>query len=211
EQVVFSRQQNNSIIAPHFVFYIEQLLEEKYGTDVVTQGLTVITTLDTDLQNAAQGILREGALSNAARFNASNAALAAVDPKTGQILAMVGSRDYFDEEIDGNYNVAVAPRQPGSAFKPFVYAAALEKGYTPESILYDLPTQFSTACGVADTGNSEPPCYAPQNYDFAFRGPMTFRSALAQSINIPAVQALYLAGTQNVINLATRMGIGGFG
>lgn len=207
DTVVFSRQQNNSIIAPHFVFYIEQQLEKTYGPDVVTQGLTVITTLDTTLQNAAQSIVKEYATANTAKYNASNAALVAVDPKTGQILAMVGSRDYFDEHIDGNYNAALALRQPGSSFKPFVYAAALEKGYTPESILFDLPTQFSTACAPSDTSNSEPPCYAPQNYDLKFRGPMTFRSALAQSINIPAVEALYLAGTKNVIDLANRMGI----
>lgn len=207
DAVVFSRQQNNSIIAPHFVFYIEQQLEKTYGPDVVTQGLTVITTLDTELQNAAQSIVKEYAIANTVKFNASNAALVAVDPKTGQILAMVGSRDYFDEKIDGNYNAALALRQPGSSFKPFVYAAALEKGYTPESILFDLPTQFSTACSPSDTSNSEPPCYAPQNYDMKFRGPMTFRSALAQSINIPAVEALYLAGTKNVIDLANRMGI----
>jgi len=211
EAVVFSRQQNNSIIAPHFVFYIEQILEDKYGPDVVTQGLSVITTLDTDLQNAAQEIVKRHAIANTARFNASNAALVAIDPKTGQILAMVGSRDYFDEDIEGNYNVAVAPRQPGSSFKPFVYAAALEKGYTPETIVFDLPTQFSTACAPSDVANSEPPCYAPQNYDLAFRGPMTFRSALAQSINIPAVKALYLAGTDNVIDLARRMGITSLG
>lgn len=205
--IVFSRQQNNSIIAPHFVFYIEQLLEQKYGADVVTQGLTVITTLDTDLQNAAQTIIKEGALSNATRYNASNAALVAIDPKTGQILSMVGSRDYFDEVIPGNYNVAVATRQPGSAFKPFVYATALERGYTSETVIFDVPTQFSTACSPTDTGNSTPPCYAPQNYDLTFRGPMTFRTALAQSINIPAVKALYLAGVDNVINLSTRTGI----
>lgn len=211
EVIVFSRQQNNSIIAPHFVFYIEQQLEAEYGPDVVTQGLTVITTLDTDLQNAAQEIIREGALSNATRFDASNAALAAVDPSTGHILAMVGSRDYFDTEIPGNFNVAVAPRQPGSSFKPFVYAAALEKGYTPETILFDLPTQFSTACAPQDTSNSAPPCYAPQNYDLKFRGPMTMRSALAQSINIPAVKALYLAGIPNVIDLAERLGISTLG
>ncbi len=207
ETVVFSRQQNNSIIAPHFVFYIEEKLEEMYGPDVVTQGLTVITTLDTELQNAAQSILKEGALSNTARFNASNAAMVAIDPKTGQILSMVGSRDYFDEIIPGNYNVAVAPRQPGSSFKPFVYATAIEKGYTSETIVFDVPTQFSTACGVGDIANSEFPCYAPQNYDLKFRGPMTFRSALAQSINIPAVKALYLAGIDNVIDLSRRMGI----
>ena len=207
DTVVFSRQQNNSIIAPHFVFYIEQQLEDMYGPDVVTQGLTVITTLDVELQNAAQTILKEGALSNTARFNASNAAMVAIDPKTGQILSMVGSRDYFDEVIPGNYNVAVAPRQPGSSFKPFVYAAAIEKGYTSETVIFDVPTQFSTACGVGDVSNSTAPCYAPQNYDLTFRGPMTFRTALAQSINIPAVKALYLAGVDNVIDLSRRMGI----
>lgn len=211
ERVVFSRQQNNSILAPHFVFYIEGLLEQKYGPDVVTQGLSVITTLDAEMQNAAQSIVKEYALANATRYNASNAALVAIDPKTGQILSMVGSRDYFDEIIPGNYNVAVAPRQPGSAFKPFVYAAAIEKGYTPETVIFDVPTQFSTACSPSDTSNSEPPCYAPQNYDLAFRGPMTFRTALAQSINIPAVKALYLAGIDNVINLSTRLGITNLG
>lgn len=207
ETVVFSRQQNNSIVAPHFVFYIEEQLEEMYGPEVVTSGLTVITTLDTDLQNSAQTIVKEGALANTTKFNASNAALVAIDPKTGQILAMVGSRDYFDTEIPGNYNVAVAPRQPGSAFKPFVYATAIEKGYTSETVIFDVPTQFSTACSPSDVMNSTAPCYAPQNYDLTFRGPMTFRTALAQSINIPAVKALYLAGIDNVINLATRMGI----
>jgi 1A family penicillin-binding protein len=207
ETVVFSRQQNNTIIAPHFVFYIEQQLEKMYGPEVVTSGLTVITTLDTDLQNAAQSIVKEYALSNATKFNASNAALVAIDPKTGQILSMVGSRDYFDTEIPGNYNVAVAPRQPGSAFKPFVYATAIEKGYTSETVIFDVPTQFSTACSPSDVMNSTAPCYAPQNYDLKFRGPMTFRTALAQSINIPAVKTLYLAGIDNVIGLASRMGI----
>jgi 1A family penicillin-binding protein len=205
--VVFSRQQNNSIIAPHFVFYIEQQLEEMYGPEVVTQGLTVITTLDTDLQNAAQQIVRDGAFANTTKFNASNAAMVAIDPKTGQILSMVGSRDYFDTEIPGSFNVAVATRQPGSSFKPFVYAAAIEKGYTSETVIFDVPTQFSTACSTADVSNSTPPCYAPRNYDMLFRGPMTFRTALAQSINIPAVKVLYLAGIDKVINLSTRMGI----
>ena len=207
EKVTFSRQQNNTIIAPHFVFYIEQQLEDMYGPEVVTQGLTVITTLDTDLQNSAQTIVHDNAIANTSKFNASNAALVAIDPKTGQILAMVGSRDYFDTEIPGSYNVAVAPRQPGSSFKPFVYATAIEKGYTSETVIFDVPTQFSTACAPSDVTNSTAPCYAPQNYDLKFRGPMTFRTALAQSINIPAVKVLYLAGIDNVIGLATRMGI----
>lgn len=207
EQVAFSRQRDNSILAPHFVFYIEQQLEERFGSDVATQGLTVITTLDAELQREAEDIVYEYAVANEARFNASNASLVALDPKTGQILSMVGSRDYFDENIDGNFNVAVARRQPGSAFKPFVYAAAIEKGFTTQTAVLDLPTQFSTACSPADVFNSTPPCYAPGNYDETFRGPMTFTTALAQSINVPAVKALYLAGIPNVLTLAKNMGL----
>lgn len=207
EQITFSRQQSNSIIAPHFVFYVEQQLEEMYGPEVGGQGYNVITTLDAELQREADTIVNRYALANASRFNATNAALVAVDPKTGEILAMVGSRDYFDEEIDGNYNAAIARRQPGSSFKPFVYAAALQKGFTRETAIFDLPTQFSTTCSAADVRNSEPPCYAPGNFDEKFRGPMTFTTALAQSINIPAVKTLYLAGIPNVLSLAKSMGL----
>lgn len=207
EKVIFSRQQSNSILAPHFVFYIEQQLEKKYGSDVATQGLSVITTLDADLQRDAESIVNRHALSNQSKFNASNAALVAIDPKTGQILAMVGSRDYFDPEIDGNFNVALSLRQPGSAFKPFVYAAALNKGYTPQTVVFDVPTQFSTTCSATDTYNNTYPCYAPSNYDNKFRGAMTLTTALAQSINIPAVKALYLAGTDNVVALAKAAGV----
>ena len=207
EKVVFSRQQNNSILAPHFVFYIEQQLETKYGADVATQGLTVITTLDAELQHDAETIVSRYALSNQSKFNASNASLVAIDPKTGQILSMVGSRDYFDPEIDGNFNATLSQRQPGSAFKPFVYAAALKKGYTAKTAIFDVPTQFSTACAASDNYNNVYPCYAPANYDNKFRGPMTFTTALAQSINIPAVKALYLAGPDNVLALAEAVGI----
>lgn len=207
EDVVFAPQSANSIIAPHFVFYIEQYLEETYGPDAVTDGLVVTTTLDVDLQRAAEAVVHTHALINETKFNAENAALVAIEPTTGHILAMVGSRDYFDEAIDGNYNIAIANRQPGSSFKPFVYAAALEKGYTPQTAIFDLPTQFSTACAPNDIDETEYPCYAPQNYDEKFRGPMTFTTALAQSINIPAVKAMYLAGIENVIDLASRMGI----
>jgi 1A family penicillin-binding protein len=211
EVVVFSRQQTNSIIAPHFVFYLEQQLEQKYGPDVATQGLTVISTIDVDLQKQADTLVNQYAITNSKKFNASNAALVAIDPKTGQILAMVGSRDYFDTKIDGNYNAALALRQPGSSFKPFVYAAALQKGYTPETAIFDLPTQFSTTCATSDNFNDTPPCYAPGNYDGKFRGPMTFTTALAQSINIPAVKALYLAGIPNVLTLAKNMGLTSLG
>jgi 1A family penicillin-binding protein len=211
EKVEFSRQQENSIIAPHFVFYLEQQLEAKYGPDVATQGLTVISTIDVDLQKEADKVVNQYALANQSKFNASNASLVAIDPKTGQIMAMVGSRDYFDTSIDGNYNATLALRQPGSSFKPFVYAAALIKGYTPETAIFDLPTQFSTACAPSDNFNDEPPCYAPGNYDDKFRGPMTFTSALAQSINIPAVKTLYLAGIPNVLTLAKNMGLTSLG
>lgn len=211
EVVEFSRQQTNSIIAPHFVFYLEQQLEAKYGPDIATQGLTVISTIDVDLQKNADKIVNEYAIANATKFNASNASLVAIDPKTGQIVAMVGSRDYFDTEIDGNYNASIALRQPGSSFKPFVYAAALQKGFTPETAIFDLPTQFSTTCAVSDNFNGTPPCYAPGNYDDKFRGSMTFTTALAQSINIPAVKALYLAGIPNVLTLAKNMGLTSLG
>ncbi|HEX7651756.1 MAG TPA: PBP1A family penicillin-binding protein [Candidatus Paceibacterota bacterium] len=211
ETVTFKAQQSSSIIAPHFVFYIEQYLENKYGEDVLDRGLKVVTTLDADLQKKTEDIVAQYAPGNLKNFKASNAAVVAIDPKTGQILTMVGSKDYFaTTTTDGQFNAALANRQPGSAFKPFVYAAALLKGYTPETAIYDLPTQFSTACAASDNYNDTPPCYAPSNYDDKFRGPMTFTTALAQSINIPAVKTLYLAGIANVINLATRMGIDGF-
>ena len=211
EVVAFDPQEDSSIIAPHFVFYIRQYLENKYGPDVVNQGLTVISTLDTTLQSAAESTVSQYALANVTKFKASNAALVAIDPKTGQILAMVGSRNYFDTQIDGSYNDVLALRQPGSSFKPFVYATALNEGYTPETAVFDLPTQFSTNCSPSDNYNDTPPCYAPGNYDGQFRGPMTFTTALAQSINIPAVKVLYLAGIQNVINLAKSAGITSLG
>lgn len=207
EEVAFSPSRENSILAPHFVFFIEEYLEEKYGPTAITQGLTVTTTLDVDLQREAEAVVNRYALENEGKFNAENAALVAIDPKTGQILSMVGSRDYFDENIDGNFNIALAERQPGSSFKPFTYATALGMGYTPETIIFDLPTQFSTTCEPDDIFEREYPCYAPGNYDDKFRGPMTFITALAQSINIPAVKIMYIAGMENVIETATRMGI----
>ncbi len=212
-EVSFRQPSSSSIIAPHFVFFVREYLEKKYGPALLEQGLLITTTLDATLQQEAERIVNEYALLNEKNFNASNAGMVALDPKTGQILAMVGSRDYFDKAIDGNFNITVANRQPGSAFKPFVYAAALEKGFTRDTAIFDLPTQFSTACAPTDTRNNEPPCYAPSNYDDAFRGPMTFTTALAQSINVPAVKVLYLAGIQNVIDLANRFSLptGGIG
>jgi 1A family penicillin-binding protein len=212
ETVVFNPQTPSSIIAPHFVFYIKDYLENKYGPqELASGGLKVVTTLDADLEHTAESLVNQYALANVKKFNASNAALVAIDPKTGQILAMVGSRNYFDPAIDGNFNAATSHRQPGSTFKPFVYSAALLKGFTPDTTVFDVPTQFSTFCNPSDITNDTPPCYAPGDYDNKFRGPMTFTTALAQSINVPAVETLYLAGIQNVLNVASAMGITSLG
>ncbi|MBA3551142.1 penicillin-binding protein, partial [Patescibacteria group bacterium] len=195
EVVTFKAQERNNIKAAHFVMYVKDYLIEKYGEEEVESGnLKVITTIDYNLQQKAEKIVKKYALDNEKNFNSENAALVAIDPKNGHILTMVGSRDYFDEEIDGNFNVTTAHRQPGSAFKPFAYLTAFNKGFTPDTVLFDVPTQFSTTCDAdGNPLSSGASCYMPQNYDLNFRGPMTMRNALAQSINIPAIKALYLA------------------
>lgn len=211
EEVTFNKAASNSIKAPHFVFSMLDYLQDKYGEDVMeTGGYTIKTTLDYDLQIAAEKAITDHAESNQKNYRASNSALTAIDPKTGQILAMVGSKDYFAKDIDGAYNVATAQRQPGSSFKPFVYATAFAKGYTPETILFDVPTEFSTNC----TANSTPKgsytdkdCYHPSNFDNAFKGPMKLRNALAESRNIPAVKLLYLVGVDEAVKTAHALGI----
>jgi len=205
--VSFEIQATSGIRAPHFVFFVREQLEKEFGSSVLEQsGWRIITTLDADLEARAEEIVAKGALENVERVHAENAGLVAIDPQTGDILAMVGSRGYFDPEIDGAYNVAVAKRQPGSSFKPFVYARAFSMGYSPDTVLFDTATQFSSECPV-DSLSDKPPCYAPQNYDHRFRGPMTLRDALGQSINVVAIKTLYLVGIQNAINLAHAMGI----
>lgn len=189
----------DAIIAPHFVFYVQEELEQRFGKERVEQGgLRVITTLDASLQELAETAIEEGAERNQDRYGAENAALISLDPKTGEILAMVGSRDYFSEDIDGNVNVTIRQRQPGSSFKPIVYAAAFEKGYTPDTILFDLPTNF----GIQ--GSKE---YSPRNYTGTFHGPVTARQALANSLNIPAVKMLYLTGVHEAVAFAEKLGI----
>lgn len=207
EVVTFAPYGEKNIKAPHFVFWVRDQLEEKYGTDAVYNGgLTVLTTIDWRLQEAGEDILYRYGHINERDFNAENDALVAMDPKTGQILAMVGSRDYFDEKIDGKYNVATALRQPGSTMKPIAYATAFERGYTPDTVVFDVPTQFAAGCEPSQIADKEG-CYAPGNYDDLFRGPMTLRSALAQSVNIPAVKVMYLAGQVNVLQKARAMGM----
>ncbi len=206
-KVEFQPQVLSGIRAPHFVMYIRDLLIEKFGEEALAEkGYRIITTLDYKLQAEAERIVKEKALENVKKFNASNAGLVAINPQNGDVLTMVGSRDYFDEEIDGNFNVALAKRQPGSSIKPYVYASAFLKGYRPETVVFDLPTQFSTACEPWDTSN-ESPCYAPKNYNGQYVGPITLRNALAQSLNIPAVKVLYLTGIRDAIKLATDMGL----
>ena len=206
-EVTFSTSAITGIRAPHFVMTIIEELTEQFGEEAMAeQGLRVITTLDYELQAAAEAIVAEKAAVNTERFNASNAGLVATDPKTGDVLVMVGSRNYFDEEIDGQFNVAIASRQPGSSIKPFVYANAWRKGYLPDTILFDVSTQFSPACEPWDT-TSVSPCYSPRNYNNQFVGPISMRNALAQSLNIPAVKTLYLAGLNNSLKLMTDMGL----
>lgn len=215
EVVAFIPQASTGIKAPHFVFYIKDYLIQKYGADVVNSGgLKVTTTLDYDLQAKAEQIVKTGAMQNETKWNGSNAALVAIDPKTGQILTMVGSRNYFDKTIDGNFNVATATRQPGSSFKPFIYATAFNKGFTPDTVLFDLPTEFQSTCdayGKALPGHSQSDCYMPKDFDGKYRGPMSLRNALAQSINIPAVQLFYLAGQKDSLKTAEDLGVSTLG
>ncbi len=207
-KVEFKSGSDGGVKSPHFAMYIRQQLEEEYGDRVVLEGgLKVTTSLDYELQKTAENIVKKFALENEKKFKAKNASLVAIDSKTGQILVMVGSRDYFDKNIEGNYNIATAKRQPGSSFKPFIYVKAFEKGYRPETVLFDLKTQFSTNCRPTDLNNEKEGCYSPENYDNQFRGPMTLRNALAQSINVPAVKLFYLVGMNDILTLTKKLGI----
>jgi 1A family penicillin-binding protein len=207
EDVEFQPQAVTGIRAPHFVMYIREQLVKKYGEEALAEkGMRVVTTLDWELQKEAERIVKEKSLINTEKFDASNAGLVAIDPKTGDLLVMVGSRDYFSDEVDGNFNITLASRQPGSTIKPFIYATAFSKGYLPDTVVFDVRTQFSPLCGE-DELSSESPCYSPNNYNNKFLGPIRLRDALARSLNIPAVKTLYLAGLNNSIKTASDMGI----
>lgn len=187
------------IKAPHFVFYVIEQIEKEYGKEFIeTGGLKIYTSLDWNMQQRAEQAVQEGARRNLER-GATNASLVAINPKNGEILSMVGSKDFFDESIDGQVNIAISPRQPGSSFKPFAYATAFEKGYQPETMILDAPTNF----GADGSGRN----YVPRNYDGKFHGMLSMREALAQSLNIPAVKTLYLAGIDATIDMAHRLGI----
>lgn len=214
----------SSIRAPHFVFYIQEYLNQKYGEESLEKGgLRVITTIDWRLQEEAEKIIKEGAEKNESLVDAKNASLVAIDPKTGEILTMVGSRDYWGEpspknctpgvncKFDPFVNTTTSLRQPGSSFKPFIYATAFKKGYTPNTTLFDVETEFNSGCmsdGLPGPFVKDPKdCYHPKNYDNKFRGPVTLRQSIAQSLNIPSVKLLYLAGLKDTISTAKSMGI----
>lgn len=188
------------IRAPHFVFYVRRWLEEKYGPDMVYRGgLKVYTTLDYNIQQIAEQVARDQiAKLQADKRNVNDASVVVIRPSTGEIVAMVGSVDYFNREIDGQVNVAISPRQPGSSFKIFNYLTAFAQGYTPATMLMDVRTVFD---------DSPNPPYVPENYDRKYHGPVRLRVALASSFNIPAVKLLSLVGVKNVVNTAHRMGI----
>lgn len=204
------KPQKHIIAAPHFVMYVREYLQNKYGDQNIEQnGLKVITTLDWDKQIAAEEAVRTNVEKNK-RWKAANAALVAIDPRTGQILSLVGSKDYFGTPepagcisgksctFEPNFNVAISERQPGSSFKPYVYLTAFTKGYLPETLIYDTKTQFETAEGKS---------YEPNNYDGKFHGPISIMRALGGSLNVPAVKTLYLVGVKDAISLSKSLGI----
>lgn len=181
--------------APHFVDYVVEQLEDDFGPSFMNQGLKVTTSLDWDKQQLAEKAVADN-MDIVRQYGGSNAALVHLDAKTGQILAMVGSYDYYSTDYDGQVNVATSPRQPGSSFKPIAYYTAFAKGYTPNTILFDLTTNFPIDGGT----------YTPHNYSGSASGPMTMAAALGHSLNIPAVKTLYLAGLDNVLNVAESLG-----
>ncbi|MBI2008128.1 transglycosylase domain-containing protein, partial [Candidatus Amesbacteria bacterium] len=186
------------ILAPHFVMYVRDLLAKKYGATAVEQGgLDVTTSLDLSVQQTAQKIVAEET-AKIAYLHVTNGAALVTNPKTGEVLGLVGSRDYFDVKNDGAVNVTTSPRQPGSSIKPVNYALAFSRGFTPASTIDDSPITYRV------TG--QPP-YSPVNYDGRFHGRVTLRTALGSSYNIPAVKLLSANGVNNMISLGRKMGI----
>ncbi len=187
------------IEAPHFTLWIKRQLEEKYGQDMVAEGgLRVYTSLDLDIQNKVQEIVRIE-VEKLAKAKVGNGAAMVTNPKTGEILAMVGSKDYFAKDYDGQFNVTLSRRQPGSATKPITYAVGFMKGYTPATMWLDVETEFDGGAGQ--------PLYKPVNYDGKFRGPVQTRQALGSSLNIPAVKMLAVSTIKDTMQVSYDMGL----
>ena len=185
--------------APHFILYVQREIEAKYGPRALELGgWQVTTTLDLNIQRMAEAEARDRLANWGPGHNATNASVVIMKPATSEILAMVGSLDYFDEAIDGQVNMALAPRQPGSAFKPITYAAAMEKGWSPADVLWDIPIEL-------EIGTNE--IMRPTNYDNRFHGPVLMRDALANSYNIPPLQLARDVGLSNVMATARKMGV----
>jgi len=198
KKMKFEKQNSVSMKAPHFVIYVKQLLAAQFGESAVeTGGLQVKTTLDYEIQEDAEKIVKDH-IEKLKGYKVGNGAAMVTDPKTGEVLAMVGSKDYFDVDSDGNFNVAIANRQPGSSLKPVVYATAFEKGYSPATMLMDVATDFPNGSGGM---------YNPVNYDGKFRGPVQVRFALGNSLNIPAVKMLAKVGIEDVMEKGYEMGL----
>jgi 1A family penicillin-binding protein len=198
EPLTYNTKQFGELKAPHFALWVREQLaaNPKYGEQgLFERGLEVTTTLDIRMQEMAEFIVREHA-AKLGPFNASNSALVAINPATGEILAMVGSADFHNKEIKGEVNVSLAHRQPGSSIKPVTYLAAFQKGWHSATIVEDVQTTFPGT-----------PPYTPRNYDGRFHGKVSVRSALANSYNIPAVKALQHVGVPAMIDLARKMGI----
>lgn len=193
-------QVETGIKAPHFVMYVKQLLAKQFGETLVENGgLQVTTTLDYSIEKEAESIVKTE-IGKLKGYDVGNGAAVVMNPKTGEILAMVGSKDYFDTKNDGNFNAALGSRQPGSSLKPIIYATAFEKGYTPATMLMDVKTDFPT-------GDPTKPIYTPVNYSGKYNGPMQLRFALGNSINVPAVKILAKIGIKDVMENAYKMGI----
>lgn len=185
--------------APHFVVYVQRMLEERYGADALTRGgWQVTTSLDMEIHTLAEQAVRQQVAARAARHDVNNGAAVVLKPATGEILAMVGSLDYFDEAIDGQVNVTMQRRQPGSSIKPITYAAAMEAGWTTADVLWDVPIAL-------DLGNDQE--FVPRNYSERYHGPVLFRDALANSYNIPPIQLIRDLGVGKVIATARKMGV----
>lgn len=201
-QTAFSESKNliftanrTDIRAPHFVFHVRQQLEDKFGKEFLKNGgLRIYTTLDPELQNIAEETIEAKSAHYSATYRANNVAMVSINPDDGQVLAYVGGKDYFDIENDGQVDVLTSLRQPGSSFKPLVYATGFEQGFSPSTVLFDVETDFG--------GN-----YTPQNFDGEFSGPVAARDSINQSLNIPAIKMAYLATPNKIFENAKKLGI----